>query len=83
MLSRVKMPKLAETTDVVVVERWLVEVGDEIEAGDGLASVETDKVTVEVPSPVSGRIVELLVEADDEVRTGDPICTIASGGDTA
>lgn len=76
MLVRVKLPKLAETSDVVVVEAWLVAVGEQVGADQPLASMETDKVTVEVPSPVAGTVTELLVDDGDEVNTGDPICVI-------
>lgn len=76
MLSKVKMPKLAETTDVVVIDEWLVKVGDTVEVDQPLASVETDKVTVELPSPLAGVVRELLIPANEEARTGDPVCTI-------
>jgi pyruvate/2-oxoglutarate dehydrogenase complex dihydrolipoamide acyltransferase (E2) component len=74
--SLVRLPKLGETADDVVIQQWLVRVGDSVEAGQPLVSVETDKVTTEVPAPVSGIIAEILVQPDDEVRTGDHICVI-------
>lgn len=76
MLARIKMPKVAETTDTVLIEEWLVAIGDQVAVDQALASVETDKVTVELPSPVDGRIVELLIDAGEEVRTGEQICVI-------
>jgi len=72
----VRLPKLGETADDVVIQEWLVRVGDSVEAGQPLVSVETDKVTTEVPAPVSGVIAEILVQPDDEARTGDHICVI-------
>jgi pyruvate/2-oxoglutarate dehydrogenase complex dihydrolipoamide acyltransferase (E2) component len=39
-------------------------------------TVETDKVEADLPSPIPGTVVELLVEIDDEVRVGTPVCTI-------
>ena len=50
----VKLPVLGDTTKVAVVAEWLVDVGDHIEVGTPLMSVETDKVTTDVPSPVAG-----------------------------
>ena len=50
--------------------------GDVVSQGDTLMTVETDKVEAELPSPVSGTVVELLVEIDDEVTVGTPVCTI-------
>ncbi|MDE0709993.1 MAG: hypothetical protein F4X18_02870 [Acidimicrobiia bacterium] len=76
MRSNVKMPKLGETVDEVLVLEWTVSVGDVVAAGDSLMTVETDKVEAELPSPVSGTVVELLVEIDDEVSVGTPVCTI-------
>jgi pyruvate/2-oxoglutarate dehydrogenase complex dihydrolipoamide acyltransferase (E2) component len=76
MRSLVRLPKLGETADDVVIQQWLVSVGDSVEAGQPLVCVETDKVTTEVPAPVSGIIADILVQPDDEVRTGDHICVI-------
>jgi pyruvate/2-oxoglutarate dehydrogenase complex dihydrolipoamide acyltransferase (E2) component len=75
-LVTVTLPKLAETTDVLVVDEWLIAVGDTIAVDQEVASVETDKVTVTFPSPVAGVVKELLVAEGDEVNTGDPVCTV-------
>lgn len=72
----VKLARLGDTVDAVVVLEWLVAVGDTVSAGDGLVRVETDKVEVDVESPFSGTVVELLVATDDEVPTGTTICRI-------
>jgi pyruvate/2-oxoglutarate dehydrogenase complex dihydrolipoamide acyltransferase (E2) component len=72
----VRLPKLGETAADVVIQQWLVGLGDSVEAGQPLVCVETDKVTTEVPAPVSGVIADILVQPDDEVRTGDHICII-------
>lgn len=76
MRTKVKMQKLGETVDEVLVLEWLVAVGDRVSEGDTLMRVETDKVDADVPSPVSGEIVELLVAVEDEVQVGAAICTI-------
>jgi 2-oxoglutarate dehydrogenase E2 component (dihydrolipoamide succinyltransferase) len=76
MLHKIKLPKIAETTDVVVVDQWNVAVGDVVTANQSLASLETDKVTVDVPSPISGTVTELLVRQGEEARTGDQMCVI-------
>ena len=70
------MPKLGETVDEVLVLEWTVSVGDMVSAGDTLMTVETDKVEAELPSPVAGTVAELLVEIDDEVEVGTPVCAI-------
>ena len=78
MRYTIKLPKLGDTTELVVVLEWLAEVGDAVNAGDELLRVETDKVDSDVPSPVSGILIEHLVAVDDEVDIGDPIAVIAS-----
>ena len=70
------MPKLGETVDEVLVLEWTVSVGDMVSVGDTLMTVETDKVEAELPSPVAGTVAELLVEIDDEVEVGTPVCAI-------
>lgn len=72
----VTLPKLAETTDVVVIDTWLVSAGDTVTAGQPLASVETDKIIVDVPAPVAGRVTALLADEGAEIRTGDGICEV-------
>lgn len=79
MTTTVTMPRLGDTVDEVTVLEWDVAVGDDVQQGDILMRVETDKAIAEVPSPVSGRLVELLVAGDDEVGTGQPIAVLESG----
>jgi 2-oxoglutarate dehydrogenase E2 component (dihydrolipoamide succinyltransferase) len=76
MRHKVKMPVLGDTTRVVVVDEWLVEVGDSVQVGQAILSVETDKVSAEVPAPVAGRIVDKLVAPQDEVPVGAPIAIV-------
>ena len=74
--TNVKMPKLGETVDEVLIIEWTVSVGDVVSKGDTLLRVETDKVEADLPSPVSGIVIGLLVDIDDEVEVGVPVCTI-------
>ncbi len=76
MKSRIKMPKVADSVNDVVVSEVLVRVGQAVTAGDALLLVETDKAQVEVPSPVGGIIMGILVAADQDVSTGDYIAEI-------
>ena len=78
MRHTVKLPKLSETVDEMIVLEWLVALGTQVVEGQALVSVETDKVTVEMPSPVAGVLVEQLVKPDDEVTTGAIIAVIES-----
>lgn len=76
MRVTVKLPKLGETINEVVVLEWLKDVGDDVAENEPLLSVDTAKVESEVPAPVSGRVVELLVAPDDEITTGSPLAVI-------
>ena len=73
MRETIKMPRVGETVDEVYLVSWNKSVGDVITIGESLMEVDTDKATVEVPSPISGRIVELLFKEGDEITTGSDI----------
>jgi len=76
----VKLPKLSETVDEMILIGWLVAIGDRVEEGQPLATIETDKVTIEMPAPVAGVVVELLARPDDDVLTGAGIVVIETAG---
>ena len=76
MKSTVKMPKVADSVDEVYISEILVMPGSAVQAGEPLMLVETYKASVEVPSPVAGRVIAILVVVDQAVRTGAPIVEI-------
>jgi pyruvate dehydrogenase E2 component (dihydrolipoamide acetyltransferase) len=76
MRVTVKLPRLGETVDEVIVMEWAVAVGENVAEGGALLRVETDKAVVEVPSPVAGQLVEQLVHDGDEITTGEPVATL-------
>lgn len=78
MRHQVKLPRLGDTTQSALITEWLCAVGDDVEVGTPLVMVETDKVTMEVPSPVAGRLVEQLATLQEEVNVGVPICVVES-----
>ena len=61
---------------------WVVEKGDEVEDGDTLVVVETDKINAELPAPVDGIIVKLGAEEGDTIEVGDLLVVIDDGEDT-
>ena len=71
----VSVPDLGDFSDVDVIE-ILVSSGDEVDAEQGLITLETDKATMDVPAPVAGRVLELKVEAGSTVNPGDAIALI-------
>ena len=74
----VVLARLGDTVDEVVIVEWLVEVGAEVQPGDPLVRVETDKVEVDVESPYAGTVSALSVAEGDEVPTGATLCVIAT-----
>ena len=75
MKHLIKMPRVAETTDEVYLVSWSKSIGDRIEVGEPLMEVETDKATVQIPSPVSGIIKEQFFREGEEITTGAHIAS--------
>ncbi len=76
MADEIKLPALGENVasgDVVDVK---VKVGDDVKEGQALLEVEAEKSTVEVPSPLAGRIAKVLIKKGDKVNTGQTLMTI-------
>lgn len=61
------MPKLGIAMETVVLTKWLKQVGDEVERGESIFEVETDKASQEVPAETSGVLIEQLVAEGEEV----------------
>lgn len=72
MLSTLKMPKVGDAVDEVVVAEIKVERGATVAKGDTLFVVETDKAHVEVPAPAGGVVANILIAVGDDVKTGAP-----------
>ena len=72
MRSTLKMPKVGDAVDEVVISEIQVEQGAKVAEGQTLFVVETDKATVDVPSPAAGTIAEILIQVGDDVKTGAP-----------
>ena len=79
MPTKVTMPKLGESVAEGTVGRWLKQEGDVVEKDESLAEIITDKITAELPSPVAGRIVKILVQSDQTVKVGAEIAQIEEG----
>ena len=74
----VKVPDIGDFKDVPVIT-VLVKVGDTVAAEDPLIELESDKATMEVPSPVAGRIAAIAVKEGDRVSEGSAILTVEAG----
>lgn len=75
------MPPLSQTTNEVTLLRWLVKEGDQVQRGEPVCEVETDKVTMEVESFASGTILQLCSVPDSVVTVGSAIAFIGKPGD--
>ena len=71
-----KLPKMGESVAEATITNWLKQVGDKIEADEAVLEIATDKVDSEVPSEVSGVLVEKLFGKDDLVQVGQTIAII-------
>lgn len=76
MSTPVKMPRLGESVAEGTIGGWLKQEGDWVERDESLAEVITDKITAELPSPVEGRLVKILVSVDETVPVGTEIALI-------
>ena len=79
MSTSVVLPALGESVTEGTVTRWLKQVGDTVQADEGLLEISTDKVDTEIPSPVSGVIEEILVQEDETVEVGAVLAKIGDG----
>ena len=75
---QVTMPKMGISVSEGTIPEWRKQPGDWIEADETIADVTTDKVDVEIPSPASGRLARIVVEAGDTVPVGETIAEIDS-----
>ncbi|MCP1430044.1 2-oxoglutarate dehydrogenase E2 component (dihydrolipoamide succinyltransferase) [Microbacterium foliorum] len=83
MSTSVVLPPLGESVTEGTVTRWLKQVGDTVQADEGLLEISTDKVDTEIPSPVTGVIEEILVAEDETVEVGALLARIGDGSAAA
>ena len=80
MTTTIKLPELGENVDSGELTKILVNVGDTVAKDDPLLELETEKATIEVPSPVSGVVKELHVQQGQKIKVGDALFTIDENG---
>jgi 2-oxoglutarate dehydrogenase E2 component (dihydrolipoamide succinyltransferase) len=80
MSTEVKVPTLGESVTEATIGEWLKQPGEAVAIDEPIASLETDKVAVEVPSPVAGVMGQQVVAVGDTVNVGAVIATIEAGG---
>lgn len=75
-----KVPPAGESISTVMISEWLVEEGDEISEDQTVVILETDKINVEVPSPVTGVMGKILKGPGQEADIGEVIAEVSEGG---
>ena len=83
MATSVTMPALGESVTEGTVTTWLKQVGDTVELDEPIVEVSTDKVDSEVPSPVAGVLLEILVPEDETVEVGTEIARIGDAAEAS
>lgn len=81
MAETINMPKLGFDMAEGMLVRWVKQVGEQINKGDVLAEIETDKATVEVESSVSGTVLQLIAEQGTMVPVNAPIAVVGEAGE--
>jgi pyruvate dehydrogenase E2 component (dihydrolipoamide acetyltransferase) len=79
MAYEFKLPDLGEGVREGEIARWLVRVGETVAEDDPLVEIQTDKTTVEIPSPAAGTVARILVEEGRLVPVGTPLVVIGDG----
>jgi pyruvate dehydrogenase E2 component (dihydrolipoamide acetyltransferase) len=75
-MTDVKLPPLAEGVDKASISFWYKQPGEGIKTGEDLVELVTDKATFNMPSPVNGKIKELLINEGDSAKVGQVIAVI-------
>jgi 2-oxoglutarate dehydrogenase E2 component (dihydrolipoamide succinyltransferase) len=79
MANEIRVPTLGESVSEATVGKWLKKAGDAVKADETLLELETDKVSIEVPSPASGILTEITVKEGDTVSPGGLLGMIEAG----
>ena len=81
-IKNVNLPDIGDLDSVDVIE-ILVKIGDLVKENDSIITLETDKATMEIPAPFSGRVTNLAIKVGDKVAHGDLILTVESDSEPA
>ena len=76
MKVKVKVPRLGLTIEDVIVMEWHKQVGDSVEAGEVIGVIEADKSTLELESPATGTLSEIIGEIGETYEIGEPLAVL-------
>ena len=80
-MEEIFVPAIGMAMDNVVLLEWLKQPGDQINAGDIIAVIETDKTTLELASETSGVLGKHRYAVDEEVPAGNTVCVVLTPGE--
>lgn len=83
MATQIKLPEVAAGATHAVISSWQVAVGDQVEIGQQLAEIETDKAVVELLAETAGTILQLIGKPGDEMEVGSTIAMVGEPGESA
>ena len=78
MSEKILVPELGESITEATVSKWLKKVGDSVEVDEAIVELETDKVNLEVPSPISGILSEMNSKDGDTVEVGAVLGSVSN-----
>ena len=81
MANQMLMPKFGLSMEEGTIASWLVAEGDTVTKGQALAEVNSEKLTNNAESEYDGTVLKILVQEDDTVPVGTPICIIGAAGE--
>jgi pyruvate dehydrogenase E2 component (dihydrolipoamide acetyltransferase) len=81
LATPITMPQLGETVVEGTITKWLKQEGDSVGRDEPLFEISTDKVDTEVPSPLEGKLVKILIQEGETVSVGTELAMIDAGGD--
>lgn len=76
-MANVVIPVLGEKIEKATVSYWFFKIGDQVKANEDLVELATDKATINLPAPVSGRLTQILCEEGATVSSGQTVAVIS------
>ncbi len=76
MEVKIKLPHVGESVTEAIIDKWLIKIDESVKKYDPILEIITDKVSMEIPSPYSGKIINTLVNEGETVKMGNPIAVM-------
>ncbi|MFL5886323.1 MAG: biotin/lipoyl-containing protein [Thermoleophilaceae bacterium] len=83
MATDITMPRLSDSMEEGTIIKWLVSEGDEVEKGQEIAEIETDKANMMFESDTAGTVIELVASEGDTLPLGEVIARIGDAGESS